>query len=283
MNIDQIYEFLKKAILKNRVAHAFIVYGGTEETRKDVALKTAKLLECETSPEICNRCYPCRTITSGNFPDVHSVRPEKRNLSIDEVRTIKEQIYTKPYAGKHRTFIIETDWMQQPAANSLLKIMEEPPAYGILLILTRNNKNFLPTITSRAINIRINPDLELDFDSDSAEKFADIIEKASKRKWYELFETVGETSKSSTREEIENMFDALVLVLRQILLQSKDVKQFGLPSEKYSDIIKTVQHSTIEKILDMRQHLRFNVNTRIFLQTIAAEFIQPKWRNWQTR
>ncbi|MCM8822571.1 MAG: hypothetical protein NC831_07175 [Candidatus Omnitrophica bacterium] len=282
MNTQQLSDFLKKAILKNRMCHAIIIHGGSYEKRKNAAIDAARMLECKTSPEICGECYSCKTIPCSNFPDVHLVKPEKRNLSIDEVRTIKEQMHIKPYIGKHRIFIIETDWMQQPAANSLLKIMEEPPTYGILIVLVPNNKNFLPTIVSRALNLRLNPELEISpGDEVILEQVTDLVEKASRKNWIDFFQTAGEISKSSPREEIENIFNALVLIERQSLLKSAGINQSGLHKKYYSDKIN--DYRVLASVLDKRQYLRFNVNTRIFLETIAILISLPKWRNWQTR
>ncbi|MCM8789351.1 MAG: hypothetical protein NC907_06150 [Candidatus Omnitrophica bacterium] len=283
MNTQQLFDFLKKAILKNRMCHAIIIYGGSYETRKNAAIDAARMLECKTSPEICGECYSCRTISCSNFPDVHLVEPEKRSLSIDEVRTIKEQMYIKPYTGRHRIFIIETDWMQQPAANSLLKIMEEPPSYGILIILVPNNKNFLPTIVSRALNLRLNPELNFSLSDEQLIKHIwNLVETVSKKNWSKFFEAAGEISKFSSREEIENIFNALILIGRQDLLKSAGINQSDLRAKQYSDIIN-VSHSVLAGILDKRHHLRFNVNTRMFLEAIAIQLAQPKWRNWQTR
>ncbi|MCM8758868.1 MAG: hypothetical protein NC906_03740 [Candidatus Omnitrophica bacterium] len=281
MNVIQVLDYFRKAVSKNRVGHAFIIHGGCEKERKNVVINIAKILECKTSPEICENCYPCKTITTGNFPDVHTVRNAKKSLSIDEVRAIKELMYTKPYFGNHRIFIIETDWIQQPAANSLLKIMEEPPAYGIIIILTRNNKNFLPTIVSRAINLKLNPEPFINLDQELPEEITQLLESASQKNWYDLFKKAEKVSKNFTREEIENFLDWFILLGRQKLLASAGFET--LLEKKYSDIIKKIDLSTLTELIDARQYLRFNVNTRIFLELVALKLCVPKWRNWQTR
>ncbi|MCM8825821.1 MAG: hypothetical protein NC937_06790 [Candidatus Omnitrophica bacterium] len=283
MNTRQLSDFLKKAIKKNRLGHAIIIHGGSYQTRKNAAIDAARMLECKSSPEICNECYPCRTIPDGNFPDVHFVQPEKRNLSIDEVRSIKERMYIKPYAARHRIFIIETDWMQQPAANSLLKIMEEPPGYGIMIILVPNNKNFLPTIVSRALNLRLNPELKIPENDDAYRQAIELIKKVNKKNWRDFFDAAGKIARSASREEVENIFNAIVMISRQSLLKHTGITQQGLQEKHYPDIINVEYHSVIADILDKRQYLRFNVNTRIFLETIAILISLPKWRNWQTR
>ncbi|MGB9643260.1 MAG: ATP-binding protein [Candidatus Ratteibacteria bacterium] len=266
------------------MCHAFIIHGGSGTTRKESGYIAAKILECEKSPEICGECYPCRTISSNNYPDVHLIQPEKRNLSIDEVRNIQQQMYTKPYMSKYRIFIIETDWMQAPAANSLLKILEEPPSYGIIIILARNNKNFLPTIVSRTINLPLNLEIDIPIKDDKTlKKIFEMFEAATDRNWKILFETAGDIAKNFSREDIENVFDSLILMGREHLLQNMETKQFRLPDTSYSGIIKIANFRILADLIDKRQYLRFNVNSRIFLTAVALEISSPKWRNWQTR
>ncbi|HOL49359.1 MAG TPA: hypothetical protein PLW07_02165 [bacterium] len=284
MNTLQIHHFFKNSVEKNRVCHAFIIHGGSSVARMESAYTAAKILECEKSPEICGTCYSCKTISSNNYPDVHLLQPEKCNLSIDEVRNIQEQMYTKPYMGRYRIFIIETDWMQAPAANSLLKILEEPPSYGIIIILARNNKNFLPTIVSRAINLPLNPEIDMPVnDKNTLKEITEMIEAAADKHWQTLFEAAGEIAKNLSREEIENLFDSLILMGRESLLQNMERNQFRLPDNAYSGIIKINDYRVLAGILDKRQYLKFNVNIRIFLTTVALETSLPKWRNWQTR
>ncbi|HOK80106.1 MAG TPA: hypothetical protein PK303_05190 [bacterium] len=266
------------------MCHAFIIHGGSDTTRKKSGYIAAKILECEKSPEICGECYSCRTIPTNNYPDVHLIQPEKRNLSIDEVRDVQQQMYTKPYMGRYRIFIIETDWMQAPAANSLLKILEEPPSYGIIIILARNNKNFFPTIVSRTINLRLNPEIDIPIKDDKAlRQISEMFEAAAGRNWKALFETSGDIAKNFSREEIEDVFDSLILMGREHLLQNIESRQFRLPDDAYSGIIKIDNPGILAGLIDKRQYLKFNVNIRIFLTAVALEISSPKWRNWQTR
>ncbi|HON04757.1 MAG TPA: hypothetical protein PLB98_00105 [bacterium] len=284
MNATQASDFFVRCIEKGRIPHAFIVHGGTFEQRYDVSLKAVKILECEKSPNVCETCYHCRAISSNNHPDISRVKPEKRNLSIDEVRTIKQDMYMKPYSGRYKIFIIETDWMQAPAANSLLKILEEPPEYGIMIILARNNKNFLPTIVSRTINIRINPEIEApDVDKKNSEYLEKIIQSAERKNWRNFFSMCAEIAKNVSREEFENIFEIIVMTARYNLLKDTEITDKNLKGTNQKSIINTVSHSQIEELLDKRTYLRFNVNSRIILERIILELISPKWRNWQTR
>ncbi|MCM8806124.1 MAG: hypothetical protein NC825_05290 [Candidatus Omnitrophica bacterium] len=282
MNIKEITEFFKKSVEKNRVCHAIIIYGGSYETRSHASLIAAKILECQNSPEICGKCYSCRTIESKNYPDLHIIKPEKRNLSIDEVRSIKEQMYIKPYLGRYRIFVIESDWMQAPAANSLLKILEEPPAYGIIIILTRNNKNFVPTIVSRAINLRLNIEIE-NLEKDNFDRIQNLINSTNQKKLAQMIEIAGEIAKDSTREEIEEIFDTMILSARHNLLENIAIGESPLHQSQSSGIIKLDDYRILSKILDKRVYLKFNVNIRMFLEVLALYISVPKWRNWQTR
>ncbi|HPP66677.1 MAG TPA: hypothetical protein PKX05_02040 [bacterium] len=273
MNPTQVSDFFIRCVKKHKIPHAFIIHGGTSKQRYDVSVTAAKILQCDKSPDICEICYHCKTISSNIHPDVLRIQPEKRNLSIDEVRAIKQNLYIKPYLARYKLFIIETDWMQAPAANSLLKILEEPPEYGILLIVARNNKNFLPTIVSRTINLRINPAIENPVqDKEIIEQVVKIIKSANKKDWKSFFNTAAGISKNVSREEFEDVFETIILIARKKLLHSAGIEE-NLEFPYPAGIINSIQPGQISELLDKRIYLKFNVNTRLILERIILELV----------
>lgn len=108
-------------------------------------------------------CHSCKQALSGNQPDIIYLRHEKPNtISVDDIRTqINNDVAVKPYASPYKIYIIdEAEKMNQQAQNALLKTIEEPPAYAVILLLTTNADSFLPTILSRCItlNLKVVPD-----------------------------------------------------------------------------------------------------------------------------
>ena len=119
----------------------------------------AKALVCEAGyGDSCNMCRACHQFDSGNHPDVKWITHEKANsIGVDEVREqINNDIVIKPYSSKHKIYIVdEAEKMNQQAQNALLKTIEEPPAYAVILLLTTNAESFLPTILSRCVTLNI--------------------------------------------------------------------------------------------------------------------------------
>ena len=123
--------------------------------------------------EPCMECHSCKQAMTKNQPDIIYVRHEKPNtISVDDIRTqVNNDIVIKPYSSRYKIYIIdEAEKMNEQAQNALLKTIEEPPAYAILILLTTNAAAFLPTILSRCVtlNIKAVPDekireLERDF------------------------------------------------------------------------------------------------------------------------
>ncbi|WP_250278901.1 DNA polymerase III subunit [[Clostridium] colinum] len=142
------------------VLHAYIL-DGKEKSGKQLISKTfAKLLLCENSKtEPCLKCSSCISFESGNNPDFFFIESDKKNLGISDIRDkIIKNIETKPFKYKYKVFIIkDAHNMTFQAQNALLKTLEEPPSFVIIILLSKNYKSFLPTILSRCILFRIKP------------------------------------------------------------------------------------------------------------------------------
>jgi DNA polymerase-3 subunit delta' len=119
----------------------------------------AMALQCETGKaEACMQCRSCHQAMEHNQPDIIYVTHEKPNIiSVDDIRhQLNNDIVIKPYSSKFKIYIIdEAEKMNIQAQNALLKTIEEPPAYAVILLLTTNADGFLPTILSRCITLSL--------------------------------------------------------------------------------------------------------------------------------
>lgn len=117
----------------------------------ETALVLAKALNClQKTDDACEECSFCMAINKKNFPDVMEVSPEKDVIKIEQMRLLKSTAYLKPMVGKKRVFIIsEAEKMKEEASNSLLKILEEPPSFSQIILVTDNPYLILPTLKSR--------------------------------------------------------------------------------------------------------------------------------------
>lgn len=144
---------LNKAALENRLAHLLLFHGGSAPERRSAGLRLAQTLNCYHSQgsEACQECPACKKIATGNHPDVEILEPLKASIGIEQVLHWQERVYRKHFEGKYKVFILEqADTLTIPAANALLKVIEEPPERTLIILSTQNAEALLPTIQSRA-------------------------------------------------------------------------------------------------------------------------------------
>lgn len=156
---EQIIENLKNAICYEKISHAYIFNGPDLSGKKMLAEAFAMALQCEKEQSFgCMECHSCKQAISHNHPDIIYVSHEKPNtIGVDDIRTqVNSDIGIKPYSSKYKIYIIdEAEKMNPQAQNALLKTIEEPPSYGILMLLTTNADGFLQTILSRCITLNL--------------------------------------------------------------------------------------------------------------------------------
>lgn len=158
---EQIKEHFRNALKNHTVSHAYILAGEAGMGRKSLANAFALTLLCEQGRlEPCMKCHACRQVLSGNHPDLIYVGHEKTgSIGVDDIRKqINDTIMVRPYSSHYKIYIVdEAEKMTVQAQNALLKTIEEPPAYAVIMLLTTNQEAFLPTILSRCIQLKLKP------------------------------------------------------------------------------------------------------------------------------
>lgn len=159
---EQIKDHLTHAIEQGKISHAYVINGERFSGKEFIANVFAMALQCEhpDGVEPCQQCHSCKQALSGNQPDIIRVTHEKPNtIGVDDIRTqINTDIAIKPYSSPRKIYIIqEGEKMTAQAQNALLKTLEEPPAYAVILILTTNMDALLPTILSRCVVLNMKP------------------------------------------------------------------------------------------------------------------------------
>src|ERR1700730_5653618 len=143
---------LKNAIRNNQLAHAFLFCGPRGVGKTTCARILAKTINCENiSPEgeACNKCQSCISFNEGTSMNIHELDAASNN-SVDDIRTLVEQVRFAPQAGKYKVYIIdEVHMLSSSAFNAFLKTLEEPPPYAIFILATTEKHKILPTILSR--------------------------------------------------------------------------------------------------------------------------------------
>lgn len=156
---EEVVQYIKNVVVQDKVSHAYIINGEKGSGKKLLAHLFAQSLQCEQDgAEPCYECHSCKQAQSGNHPDIISVTHEKPNsIGVDDIRVqVNEDIQVKPYNGKYKVYIIpQADLMTVQAQNALLKTIEEPPAYAVIILLTENSEKLLPTICSRCVMLKL--------------------------------------------------------------------------------------------------------------------------------
>lgn len=156
---EQIIGHLQSAIATGKVSHAYIFNGPEYSGKMMLASAFAMALQCGSDGERpCLQCRSCRQAADHNQPDIIYVSHEKPNtIGVDDIRgQINNDIAIKPYSSRYKVYIVdEAEKMNPQAQNALLKTIEEPPAYAVILLLTTNADSFLPTILSRCITLNL--------------------------------------------------------------------------------------------------------------------------------
>jgi len=303
---EQIIEHLKNAITMDKVSHAYIINGPEKSGKMMLAEAFAAALQCEKGEEEpCLECHSCKQAVGRNQPDILYVRHEKPNtISVDDIRTqLNNDIVIKPYSSKYKVYIVdEAQKMNVQAQNALLKTIEEPPAYAIIILLTTNADSFLPTILSRCVTLNIKavaddvikkflmkeyqiPDYQAEvcvafaqgnvgkaIALASSEDFNELksaaiqlIKRLDDIELYEMTEAVKQISEYKL--EINDYFDLMMIWYRDVLYYkaTKDVNKLIFKDEVY-DIKRQAEQSSyngIETILEALQKAQVRLNANV--------------------
>ena len=303
---EQIIEHLQNAIKLQKVSHAYILDGEEGAGKKMLARAFAQTLQCERGGvEPCGECHSCKQAMSGNQPDIIAVTHEKpASIGVEDIRgQLCGDIQIKPYSSPYKIYIVdEAEKMTIQAQNAILKTIEEPPAYGVILLLTTNAAAFLPTILSRCVTLKLRPvkneiikpylmekyhipDYQAEVCTAFArgnvgkakrlaqsEQFAELkshlihlLRHLRDMEVYELTEAVRSASEYKT--EINDYLDLMALWFRDVLLFKATRQIEGLVfTEEINDISAQAQKSSyegLERILKTLEKAKVRLNANV--------------------
>jgi len=154
---------LQQAVRTGRVAQAYLFSGPEGVGKRTAALELARSLTClnlQPDGDACGTCSSCRKLMTVPpvHPDVTLVEPEGRFIKTDQIRSLQAAMYARPTEGRTRVAIIDgADRMNPESGNRLLKLLEEPPSFAVIILLTSNVSGVLPTILSRCQIVHFPP------------------------------------------------------------------------------------------------------------------------------
>lgn len=252
---------LQDELDSGRINHAYLFLGKDGVGKKTLAFQFAKALNCqEKGEDSCDNCINCRRIDHFNHPDVKLIGVEEGNaIKIDQIRELQRDLAYKPYESTWKIYIIDqADRMTEEAANSLLKTLEEPPEYGIIILLAEELSKLLPTVISRCQQIylnRLSSDLvkERIFEQVKNEKKARLIARLADGSLGTALNLVNNNEYLLQREKIFDFLSRIMEVERyKILNFASDLKDllsndegnfplFSLLISWYRDIIMWIE------------------------------------------
>jgi DNA polymerase III subunit delta' len=152
-------QIIRRVIETGRVHHAYLFTGMEGIGKRLVALNMAKALNCAgQAGEACDRCRPCQLIAKGIHPDVILIDPTGESIKIEQIRELERSIAFKPYEARWRVILIDgAEQLTRDAANALLKTLEEPPPWTVIVLSAVTTETLPATVLSRCQRIRFNP------------------------------------------------------------------------------------------------------------------------------
>lgn len=151
---------LRRALEEGELSHAYLFTGPSGVGKGTLARALAAALLCQGDPRPCGECPSCCLIASGNHPDLFWVQPESEagRLKVEQVRELQRHLSLTPNMATHRVAILDRfDQATPSAANALLKTLEEPPDFVVLILLAPDTDSLLPTIVSRCQVVPLRP------------------------------------------------------------------------------------------------------------------------------
>ncbi len=152
---ERLRENLRASLQKGRISHFYLISGPVGSGKHILARLLAAAILCGGQERPCLGCNTCRKVLSGTHPDYITVdEPEKKTVSVELVRKASADLYIQPNEGSHKIYLLpRAQDMGIPSQNALLKVLEEPPKYGVFILLTNNPEKLLPTVRSRCVEL----------------------------------------------------------------------------------------------------------------------------------
>ena len=154
---DRLKQNLSESLGKGHISHFYLISGPAGSGKHTLARLLAAAILCTGAHKPCGTCTPCRKVFDGNHPDFITVDdPEKKTVPVDLIRQARADMYVQPNESDHKIYLFpRAQDMGIPGQNALLKVLEEPPKYGVFLLLTDNPEKLLPTVRSRCTELKM--------------------------------------------------------------------------------------------------------------------------------
>lgn len=250
---------LKNAILNQHLAHAFLFCGPRGVGKTTCARILAKTINCTNiskEGEACNQCESCVSFEKGASLNIHELDAASNN-SVDDIRTLVEQVRFAPQAGKYKVYIVDEVHMLSPNAfNAFLKTLEEPPPYAIFILATTEKHKILPTILSRCQIF----DFKRIVPEDTVKHLEEIVEKEHIKAERNALQLIAQKSEGCMRDAL-SILDKIVSFSNGALTYENTLEHLNILDEGY--FFKLLTHLT-EQDLTSAMLLYDDINQKGF-------------------
>lgn len=222
---------LKNAIKNNQLAHAFLFCGPRGVGKTTCARILAKTINCENQTkdgEACNTCNSCVSFDAGTSLNIHELDAASNN-SVDDIRSLVEQVRFAPQAGKYKVYIVdEVHMLSSSAFNAFLKTLEEPPPYAIFILATTEKHKILPTILSRCQIF----DFKRITNNDTVEHLQEICEKEHIKAEKTALHIIAQKSEGCMRDSL-SILDKIVSFTNGEVTYQNTLEHLNILDEDY--------------------------------------------------
>src|SRR6478752_5874154 len=239
---------LKNAIKSGHLAHAFLFCGPRGVGKTTCARILAKTINCENPTqdgEACNQCHSCISFNEGTSLNIHELDAASNN-SVDDIRSLVEQVRFTPQAGKYKVYIIdEVHMLSQSAFNAFLKTLEEPPPYAIFILATTEKHKILPTILSRCQIF----DFKRITSSDTVSHLEEIVSKEHIKAEEAALQVIAQKSEGCMRDALSIM-DKIVSFTNGELSYQNTLEHLNvLDADYYFKLLEAMQQQDLSSAL----------------------------------
>jgi len=298
------------ALASGRISHAYLFNGPSGVGKNTTAGVFAKSLLCFEPGKngACGVCRSCRQYESGNHPNFHSLLPDGASIKIFQIRQLQEKVSLRPFQGTRQVFVIHhAHSMTKEAANSFLKVLEEPPAGVVFILLSDNPQSMPTTVLSRCQQVNFKPlsnqeiiqglkrmrglrdeesrlpaalaggslgqALELLGNNTERNELLSLVEKLDKAGAADICFLAGELAGKEV--DLQRLMDMLVYWYRDILMCKEGLHDLIVNSDYSVTINSKARDLTVRKIINniktvekTKTKLTFHANARLSLEAL---------------
>ena len=275
-------QYIRNVIARGELGHAYLFEAESDEAAFAAARTAARLAQCEQGNG-CGKCRSCLAFDSGNHPDIITLTHAKDQYAVAEVRSqLVEDILIRPYSFPHKVYLLPEAQKLNPASqNTILKTLEEPPVYGMILLSASNRNALLPTVLSRLVILNADEEAEEEAEAmkEAESRFLDLLRRIEYVSAADLTGLADSLKKDGLLPEealtvTEKLLRDIYLVkgrIREGLFYPTEEKKLREWAERLDDGSLAALWTALE---EAKKRLKSNVNASVVLEVLCLKFRQ---------